>query len=129
MHEYSPPPPPEKILENFSNFFKKLEFVLIAPITYILLTFLALLINTAWVSDDAMISLAQVVNLHGGEGMVINHGERVQSFTHVTWFFLIALVTGITGEYYLTVMLTGVLCTLGALYTIHDKRFAGNFFG
>ena len=99
---------------------------LTSPIVYILFTFLILMLNTAWIGDDAMITIAQVMNFQSGNGLVLNYGERVQSFTHVTWFFLIAFITIITNEYYLTLMLLGIICSLTSLYIIYKYALKRN---
>ena len=59
--------------------------------TLLVLVFLAVLVRTAWVSDDALISLRTVLNVAHGNGLTFNPGERVQTFTHPLW---LALLTG-----------------------------------
>jgi arabinofuranosyltransferase len=59
----------------------------------LLLVFAVVLIRTAWISDDAQISLRTVMNVTHGYGLTFNSGERVQTFTHPLW--LLAL----TGAY------------------------------
>jgi len=56
----------------------------------------------AWVSDDAMITLRQVINFGHGHGIVWNLGERVQGFTHPFWFFGLALGYLVTDAVYAT---------------------------
>lgn len=56
---------------------------------------LAVLVRTAWVSDDAEITLRSVMNLLHGYGPTFNTDERVQAFTHPLWFLLIAAATPI----------------------------------
>lgn len=51
---------------------------------------LAVVVRTAWVSDDAEITLRCVMNLIHGYGPTFNADERVQAFTHPLWFLLIA---------------------------------------
>ena len=51
----------------------------------LLLVFLAVLVRTAWISDDALISLRTVLNVTHGYGLTFNIGERVQTFTHPLW--------------------------------------------
>lgn len=53
------------------------------------LIFLAVLIRTAWVSDDALITLRTVLNVTHGFGLTFNIFERVQTFTHPLWMFLL----------------------------------------
>ncbi len=54
----------------------------------LILVFIWLLIQTAWVSDDAFITFRSVENFIHGYGPVFNIGERVQTFTHPLWFLL-----------------------------------------
>jgi arabinofuranosyltransferase len=60
--------------------------------TLLLLVFLAVLLRTAWISDDGLISLRTVLNVTHGNGLTFNVGERVQTFTHPLW---LALLTGV----------------------------------
>src|SRR6188768_363986 len=60
------------------------------------LVFLAVLIRTAWMSDDALITLRTVLNATHGFGLRFNILERVQTFTHPLWLGVV------TAAYYLT---------------------------
>ena len=74
------------------------------------------LLQTAWLSDDAMITLRVVDNLLDGYGLRWNVAERVQVSTHPLWLLLVAAVVAITGEFYLPVLAFGaVLSVLAAL--------------
>ena len=53
--------------------------------------FLAVLVRTAWVSDDALISLRTVLNVTHGYGLTFNIAERVQTFTHPLWLLLVTV--------------------------------------
>jgi arabinofuranosyltransferase len=44
---------------------------------------------SAWLSDDALITVRSVLNLISGYGPSFNLDERVQSFTHPLWFLLL----------------------------------------
>lgn len=48
------------------------------------------LINTAWISDDAAITLRSALNFINGYGPNFNISERVQSYTHPLWFLIIS---------------------------------------
>lgn len=84
----------------------------------LLCLFLFSIINSAWLSDDSFISLTQIVNLHNGDGLVYNFGERVQAFTHPTWFFLLSLLTWMTDEYYYTIIIISILLSVAAISCI-----------
>jgi arabinofuranosyltransferase len=55
------------------------------------LVFLAVLVRTAWISDDAAITLRTVLNVTHGFGLTFNIAERVQTFTHPLWLALLTL--------------------------------------
>lgn len=57
----------------------------------LLLVFFAVLVRTAWLSDDALITLRSVLNVTHGFGLTFNIGERVQTFTHPLWALLLTL--------------------------------------
>lgn len=46
---------------------------------------------SAWVGEDAFITLRTVEQLHNGNGLVWNTGERVQVFTSPLWFGILAI--------------------------------------
>jgi arabinofuranosyltransferase len=52
-----------------------------------------MLVRTAWLSDDALITLRSVLNITHGYGLTFNVVERVQTFTHPLWLL------GLTGAY------------------------------
>lgn len=83
-------------------------------------TFLAAMLYTAWISDDAMITFRAVLNFANGYGPNWNIGERVQAFTHPLWFLLLTLVYLVTGDLvhgttFLSIALT--LLTLSLLFS------------
>jgi len=82
------------------------------------LLFLYTMIISAWISDDILISLSQIVNFHHGDGLVFNYGERVQAFTHPSWFFLLSLLTYITNDYYYSIIFISILLSLGSIAII-----------
>ena len=74
-----------------------------------------LFLYSAWISDDALISLRQVVMLGDGHGMVWNLGQRVQAFSHTTWFFLLSLGYVLTGSLFHMTLAVSWICVAGAL--------------
>jgi arabinofuranosyltransferase len=66
----------------------------------LLLVFLAVLIRTAWISDDGLISLRTVLNVTHGNGLTFNVGERVQTFTHPLWLALLTAGYLVIGNVY-----------------------------
>lgn len=61
----------------------------------ILLLSAIVFIRTAWISDDALITLRTVLNFTHGYGAVFNLGERVQAYTHPLWFLALSIGTAV----------------------------------
>jgi arabinofuranosyltransferase len=57
----------------------------------ILAFYLLLVIRSAWISDDGMITFRVVENFLAGYGLGYNPFVRVQAFTHPLWMFLISI--------------------------------------
>ena len=62
-----------------------------ALIIPLLAMYSGLIIYTAWVSDDGVITFRSIENWIHGYGLVFNVGERVQTFTHPLWMLLQSL--------------------------------------
>jgi arabinofuranosyltransferase len=58
-------------------------------IALLFLVFFTILLRTAWVGDDSFITLRTIDNFLHGYGLTWNVGERVQTFTHPLWLFLL----------------------------------------
>ena len=80
--------------------------------------FLIVLIRTAWLGDDAYITLRTVDNFVSGFGMRWNVAERVQSFTHPLWFFLLSIPYWVTREGYFTVYVVIFVVSIAAYVTL-----------
>jgi arabinofuranosyltransferase len=65
-----------------------------------LAAFAALLVRSAWLCDDAYITLRTAENLVAGAGPRWNVAERVQAYTHPLWMLLLALGRALSGEAY-----------------------------
>jgi arabinofuranosyltransferase len=77
-----------------------------------------MLIGTAWMGDDAFITLRVVDNFVNGNGLRFNVLERVQAFTHPLWMFFLTPFYALTREPFLTVMLLSVAVSLSALWVL-----------
>jgi hypothetical protein len=66
------------------------SFFLISSLTLFLLYVLAFIRN-AWICDDAYITFRTVDNFIQGYGLRWNIQERVQTYTHPLWMFLLSL--------------------------------------
>ena len=78
--------------------------------------FTILLLRTAWMCDDAYITLRTVDNFVEGYGLRWNVAERVQAFTHPLWLLLLSVPYYFTREGYLTPLAVSVLLSLSAVW-------------
>ncbi len=74
--------------------------------------FPALIVLSAWIQDDAFITLRTVDNFVEGYGLRWNVVERVQAFTHPLWMFLLSGLYFFTREAYFTTLLLSLVCTV-----------------
>jgi len=82
------------------------------------LVFAAVVLRTAWLCDDAYISLRTVFNAIEGYGLRWNLAERVQVFTHPLWVLLLTGIASLTDELYLTTLIPSMLLAVGAFFVI-----------
>jgi arabinofuranosyltransferase len=84
--------------------------------------------RTAWVSDDAFISLRTVSNFLNGYGLRWNVDERVQTFTHPLWLFVLTAAHAITNEpFYSTLFVSLAFCVAVSVclfFLFEDGGFA-----
>jgi arabinofuranosyltransferase len=95
-----------------SGGFERFQFLLIA------IAFGAILVRTAWVCDDAYITLRTVDNFLHGYGLRWNIDERVQTYTHPLWMLLMIPMHFATGEPYFSTLLLCAAATLATLWLI-----------
>jgi hypothetical protein len=78
--------------------------------------------KSEWGLDDAYISYRYAENLVHGEGLVFNHGERVEGYSNFLYVLAVApafWVTDRDGVYFFSVLLN-ILCALGALWLFSE---------
>ena len=92
-----------------------------ALLTFILIVFTVIFINTAHVTEDAFITFRAVDNFLKGYGPVYNVGERVQVYTHPLWYFLITAAIGIFKNHYYTVIVLSYICLMITIWLILIK--------
>src|SRR5262245_26468064 len=99
----------------------------------VLLTLLvtATVVLRGWLSDDAFITLRTIDNLVHGLGPRWNPSERVQTFTHPLWLFLLTLPYWVTREPYYTTLAVGLVASFGMILLViariaNDWRTATN---
>lgn len=78
------------------------------------------LVRTAWLCDDAFITLRTADNIVNGFGAVWNVGERVQSYTHPLWLALLLPLYALTRATYSAIAL-GALLTLAAVGVVMTR--------
>lgn len=83
----------------------------------------AILWQSAWLSDDALLTIRSAVNWHAGYGPVFNIDEAVACYTHPLWFFLISAQGAMTGSWiYGTVYLNLALAVAVAAILVVRSR-------
>lgn len=80
-----------------------------------------MLLGTAWIGDDAFITLRVIDNFVNGFGLRYNVIERVQVFTHPLWLVFLTPFYALTREAMVTTMLVSVLLSLGALWLVATR--------
>ena len=73
-------------------------------------------LQNAWLCDDAFVSFRTADNLINGHGLTWNAGERVQAFTNPLWLFAISLCYFLSGEIYFTAIFLGTAVSVLAVY-------------
>jgi arabinofuranosyltransferase len=80
------------------------------------ITFAVILLRTAWISDDAAITLRTVLNVTHGFGLTFNIAERVQTYTHPLWMALLTIGYLIVGNVYITTFAAGIILSAVAFW-------------
>lgn len=81
-------------------------------------TYFVIVVRTAWIGDDTVITLRTVLNFVNGFGPVFNVGERVQAYTHPVWFFLIAAATKVLGNVFYAAYAVSIVTTVGCFWLL-----------
>ena len=76
------------------------------------------LIRTAWISDDAAITLRCALNFIHGFGPTFNIDERVDPYTHPLWFLLIAALTFVTRHVYASTFILSISISVASLWLL-----------
>jgi arabinofuranosyltransferase len=88
-----------------------------------LLAFLAMLfgvvlLRSAWITEDAYITLRTVANFINGYGLTWNIAERVQAYTHPLWMLALSALYFFTHEAFYTTLVLSLACSLGAFILV-----------
>ncbi len=88
------------------------------------LVLFAVLVRTAWVGEDALISMRTVDNFVNGRGLRWNPDDRVQTFTHPLWVLALSAVYFFTREIYFTVTAVCIVFSIAAVVVLLRGRSA-----
>jgi arabinofuranosyltransferase len=86
-----------------------------------IIIFALVVVKTAWMSDDAYITLRTVDNVVNGYGLTWNPGERVQTYTHPLWMLLITGFYFVTREAYYTVLALSIFLSILAVLLLASR--------
>jgi arabinofuranosyltransferase len=78
--------------------------------------FAIILFRTAWISDDAAITLRTMLNVTHGFGLTFNIAERVQTYTHPLWMGLLTIGYLVVGNVYVTTFAIGMILSVVAFW-------------
>ncbi len=109
--------------DKFVFFEKYSPYLIISALLF--LTFV--LIRTAWLCDDAFITLRTIDNFVNGFGLRFNVIERVQAYTHPLWLFLITIPYYFLRDPFYTPIIISILITVFlsiiASYKISSSKY------
>lgn len=77
-----------------------------------LVLFGVVLLRTAWLGDDALITLRTILNVTHGYGLTYNLHERVQTFTHPLWLVLITTAYLVIGNIFYAAFAVAIATSL-----------------
>jgi arabinofuranosyltransferase len=80
--------------------------------------FIALLVQTSWVEEDAFITLRTSYNFIHGYGLRWNIDERVQTFTNPLWMFILSGAHALIANPYITLILVSIIISSLALFVL-----------
>ena len=87
----------------------------------VFILFVVVVTRSAWVGDDAYITLRTVDNLYNGHGLTWNPDERVQTFTHPLWVIVISLVYFVFTNPYFTMVFLSISLSALTVYLLLTK--------
>lgn len=96
------------------SYYKSMYYLLFG----LLFIYVVLLIKTAWIGDDAYITFRTIDNFVNGYGLRWNVVERVQSYTHPLWLFIISFIYFFTHEIFFSSLILSILISLATIYIL-----------
>ncbi len=108
-----------KSAQKNKNIFQIVRFVTLSILTITI----ARIVFTAWMAEDAFITMRVIDNFVNGYGLRWNIDERVQVYTHPLWLFWLTPWYAITKEPFLTTMVASIITSILALFVaVHLLR-------
>lgn len=92
----------------------------------LVLIFLFILLKTAWVSDDAFLTMRSVDNFINGYGLRWNILERVQIYTHPLWMFLLSGIYCFFPNPLVSLYFLSIIISMATVY-FFGAKFATNY--
>ena len=86
---------------------------------------LVMVVRTAWISDDALITVRCILNMLHGYGPVFNIDERVQAFTHPLWFLCAAAATALLASPWIALLILSMAATALTLWLLFLRLGGG----
>ncbi|MCH7662690.1 MAG: hypothetical protein IH859_02335 [Chloroflexi bacterium] len=91
-------------------------------IVFLLILFYAfVMVKNAWISDDSFITMRTVDNFLNGYGLTWNVGERVQSYSHPLWMFVLIIGYAVIRDPFVTLYLISIVTSLIAVTILITK--------
>lgn len=85
------------------------------------------LLYTAWLGDDAFITIRTVDNWVNGFGLTWNINERVQAYTHPLWMMLLSAFHFFIRDGYFTLLIANIIVSLIVL-AVFLRHFSAKIF-
>ena len=104
----------KRLLSKLPAYHIKLNLTF-AVILILLIGFLTIITRRAWLNDDAYITFRTVDNLVNGFRLTWNTTERVQSYTHPLWMFMLSIPYFFTREIFYTAMAFSIAVSFTAI--------------
>ena len=77
--------------------------------------YLLVCIRTCWLGDDAYITFRSIDNFLNGYGLRWNPSERVQTYTHPLWMFVLTALHFIAGEVFYSTLIFSIAVSFCAV--------------
>lgn len=107
---------------RLGTLFQKIEILILV---LILFGYSWLIYRTAWINDDALITVRTVNNFIDGYGLRWNIDERVQTYTHPLWMLCILFLVLVTNDFFFSILYFSVLISTAAVSLLFLQKAGG----